>query len=83
MGLVPLSLFRGGLNFLIIRKKNMVFKISTDNGFDEFSIGAADKKANLQSVHVEDAATIEQFPMSEQDINQIAIGEGLSGEENG
>ena len=60
-----------------------MFKYTMDNDGGKQSKNTANKRESLQSVPVEDAAIIEQFPLSEQDINQNTIGESTSRGKNG
>ena len=60
-----------------------MFKFTID--IDDVAVPnrAAKNEKNHRSVPVEDAANIEQFPLSEQDINQNTIGESAGAGENG
>lgn len=60
-----------------------MFKFTIDSDCGKSSKNTASKKDILRSVPVEDAAIMEQFPLSEQDINQNAIGESSGSGKNG
>ena len=60
-----------------------MLKYTIDSDGSKPSKSTANKKEVLRPVPVEDAAIIEQFPISEQDINQNTIGESAGAGENG
>lgn len=60
-----------------------MLKYTIDSDGSKPSKSTANKREVLRAVPVEDAAIIEQFPISEQDINRNTIGGSTRGGENG